>query len=426
VHDLRLLRDNPDALRDALRRRGALDTMGPLVERVEALEHQRRASIRAEEDKRAERNALTEQVRRRKQAGENASELIDRGRVLGAELTELEGRRADIETTFTGLVSELPNIPLPDVPAGGEEANRVIRTWGTPRPADGVRPHWEIAGPDGLGILDLTRGAKVAGSGFVAFRGVGARLVRALMTFMLDLHTTEHGYEELWVPAVVNRASMFGTGQFPKFEDEQYGLTGEELFLIPTAEVPVTNLYRDEILDGSTLPRAFAAYSPCFRREAGAAGKDTRGLLRLHQFDKVELVRYTTPEDSVAQHELLTRHAELVLQRLELPYRVVLLAAGDTGFASAKTYDLEAWAPGVGKWLEISSCSTFTDFQARRANIRYRPAGGGKPAFVHTLNGSGTAFPRLIAALLEHYQDPDGSVRVPEVLRPALGVDRLG
>jgi seryl-tRNA synthetase len=219
---------------------------------------------------------------------------------------------------------------------------------------------------------------------------------------------------------------MFGTAQFPKFEDEQYGLVNEDLFLIPTSEVPITNLYRDEILDGASLPRAFTTYTPCFRREAGAHGKDTRGLLRLHQFDKVELVRLTTPEDSAAQHELLTSHAEAVLQRLGLPYRVVLLAAGDTGFGSAKTYDLEAWAPGVGKWLEVSSCSTFMDFQARRANIRFRPAGGGKPAFVHTLNGSGLGLARTLAALLEHYQEPDGSVRVPEVLRSRIGVDRLG
>jgi seryl-tRNA synthetase len=426
VHDLRLLRERPDALRDALRRRGVLDTMASTVDRAEALERDRRACIRAEEEKRAAANALTQEVRRRKQEHVDATDLIEQGRVLGAELAQLESQRAAAESAFTALGLEFPNITLPDVPAGGETANVVVRSWGTPRPEGGIRPHWEVAGPEGLGILDLARGAKVAGSGFVAFRGLGARLVRSLMTFMIDLHTREHGYEEVWIPFVVNRASMTGTAQFPKFADDQYGIEGDDLFLVPTAEVPVTNLYRDEILDAAALPRGFVTYSPCFRREAGAHGKDTRGLLRLHQFDKVELVRYSTPDESPAQLELMTGHAEAVLQRLGLPYRVVLLAAGDTGFASAKTYDLEVWAPGVGKWLEVSSCSTCTDFQARRANIRFRPGGASKPTFVHTLNGSATAFPRLIATLLEHYQEPGGAVRVPDVLRPALGVDRLG
>jgi seryl-tRNA synthetase len=426
VHDLRLLRERPDALRDALRRRGVLDTMASTVDRAEALERDRRACIRAEEEKRAAANALTQEVRRRKQEHVDATDLIEQGRVLSAELAQLESQRAAAESAFTALGLEFPNITLPDVPAGGETANVVVRSWGTPRPEGGIRPHWEVAGPEGLGILDLARGAKVAGSGFVAFRGLGARLVRSLMTFMIDLHTREHGYEEVWIPFVVNRASMTGTAQFPKFADDQYGIEGDDLFLVPTAEVPVTNLYRDEILDAAALPRGFVTYSPCFRREAGAHGKDTRGLLRLHQFDKVELVRYSTPDESPAQLELMTGHAEAVLQRLGLPYRVVLLAAGDTGFASAKTYDLEVWAPGVGKWLEVSSCSTCTDFQARRANIRFRPGGASKPTFVHTLNGSATAFPRLIATLLEHYQEPGGAVRVPDVLRPALGVDRLG
>jgi seryl-tRNA synthetase len=253
-----------------------------------------------------------------------------------------------------------------------------------------------------------------------------ARMIRAFMNAMLDLHSGEFGYEECWVPVVVNRSSMVGTGQLPKFEDDMYALEEKELFLIPTAEVPVTNLYRDEILAAEDLPKAFCAYSPCFRREAGSAGKDTRGVLRVHEFDKVELVRYCVPEDGEAQLALLLGHAESVLQRLGLPYRVVLLAAGDTGFGSAKTYDLEVFAPGVGKWLEVSSCSLFTDFQARRANIRFRPAPGEKPRFVYTLNGSGLAFPRIFAAILEHYQQPDGSVVVPEALRPWVGADRLG
>ncbi len=413
-------------MRDALRRRGALDALAPTLERAARLELLRRTCIHAEEEKRAEANAITQDVRRLKQAHEDTGDLIERGRALGAELQRLERERAEAESAFTDLVAELPNVPLADVPAGGAEANVVVRTWGTPRPAGEVRPHWEVAGPEGLQLIDLARGAKVAGSGFVVFRGLGARLVRSLFNAMLDLHTGTHGYEEIWIPFVANRASFFGTAQFPKFEDEQYGIDGTDLFLIPTAEVPITNLYRDEILDPGSLPRGFVAYSPCFRREAGAHGKDTRGLLRVHEFDKVELVRYCAPEESSAQLELLTGHAEAVLQRLGLPYRVLMLAAGDTGFASAKTYDLEVWAPGVGQWLEVSSCSTFTDFQARRANIRYRPSAGAKPQFVHTLNGSALALPRVIAAMLEHYQEPGGGVRVPEWLRPALGVDRLG
>jgi seryl-tRNA synthetase len=318
---------------------------------------------------------------------------------------------------------ELPNFTLPEVPTGGEECNVIVREWGTPRIEEGLRPHWEIA--EKLGILDLARGAKISGSGFVVYRGAGARLVRSLMNLFLDVHTREHGYEEVWVPVVVNRATMTGTAQLPKFEDDMYGLRDEDMFLIPTAEVPVTNLYRDEMLDGTQLPRSFCAYSPCFRREAGSAGKDTRGILRVHEFDKVELVRYSAPEQSASEHELMTTHATTLLERLGLPYRVKLLAAGDTGFASAKTYDLETYAAGVGAWLEVSSSSTFTDFQARRANIRYRPAPGEKPRFIHTLNASGLAFPRVIAALLEHYQQPDGSVALPEPLHAYFGGDAL-
>lgn len=423
MHDLKLLRENVALLREGMRRRQRLEALGPVIDRAEALDRRRRALLGRVEERKAARNAASQEVARRKRAGEDAEELIVRTRALGDEIAALERECDEVVAELEALQYELPNIPLPDVPEGGEEANRVVRTWGEPRPADGVRPHWEVG--ERLGLLDLARGAKISGSGFVVFRGLGARLTRALMSFMLDLHTREHGYEELWVPALVNRQSMTGTGQLPKFEDDAY-LATDDLFLIPTAEVPVTNLYRDEVLDASALPKAMTAYSPCFRREAGAHGKDTRGLIRVHEFDKVELVRYTTPEDSNAQLELLTSHAEVVLQRLGLPYRVVLLAAGDLGFASAKTYDLEVWAPGVGKWLEVSSCSTFTDFQARRANIRYRPAPGAKPRFVHTLNGSGLAFPRTIIALLEHYQRPDGTVAVPDVLQPYLGADVLG
>ncbi len=288
---------------------------------------------------------------------------------------------------------------------------------------DGVKPHWEIGAS--LGMIDLERAGKVSGSGFVFYRGVGARLIRSLIAMFMDTHREEHGYEEVWPPLLVNRATMTGTGQLPKFEDDAYGTRGDDLFLIPTAEVPVTNLYRDEIIESDAMPMAFVAYSKCFRREAGSAGKDTRGILRTHEFDKVELVRYTSPETSAEQLELLTHHAETMLERLELPYRRKLLAAGDTGFSSAMTYDFECWAPGVGAWLEVSSCSTFTDFQARRANIRYRPAKGEKPRFVHTLNGSGLAFPRTIACLLEHHQNADGTVTVPAALRAYLGVDTL-
>jgi seryl-tRNA synthetase len=375
------------------------------------------------EERKAARNTGSQEVARRKRAGEDASELIAHGRALGEEIGRLEGELATIEQALDVILMEVPNMTLPDVPAGGEEHNVIVRSWGTPRPSEGVKPHWEIAAAQG--IIDLERGAKVSGSGFVLYRGKGARLVRALMNFFVDIHVEQHVYEEIWPPLLVNRASMTGTGQLPKFEDDAYKIAGDDLFLIPTAEVPVTNMYRDEILDGATLPRGFCAYTPCFRREAGSAGKDTRGILRVHQFDKVELVRYCAPERSDAELALLLGHAESMLQRLGLPYRVKLLAAGDTGFSSAKTFDLEVWAPGVGSWLEVSSVSNFTDFQARRANIRYRPAPGEKPRFVHTLNGSGLAFPRTIASILEHYQQPDGSVVVPEVLRPYVGTDRL-
>ena len=424
MHDLRVFREHADALREGMRRRNKLDQYGASIDEGVALDLRRRTIIQAVEEKKAERNANSQEVARRKRAGDDAPPgLIASGRTLGAEIAVLEEELSSAETRLNELLLDIPNVTLDDVPEGGEEANRVITTWGTPRPSDGVKPHWEVG--EALGIIDLMRGAKVSGSGFAFFRGLGARLVRTLINWFIDTHVREHGYEEIWTPVLVNRATMIGTGQLPKFEEDMYALRDDPLYLIPTAEVSVTNLYRDEILDAAMLPKGFVAYSPCFRREAGAAGKDTRGLLRVHQFDKVEIVRYCTPEQAPEEHERLTRHAETLLERLELPYRRVLLAAGDTGFAGAKTYDLEAWAPGVGKWLEVSSCSTFTDFQARRANIRYRPAGGEKPRFLHTLNGSALAFPRIIACLLEHYQRADGSVTVPEPLRGLIGSDRL-
>jgi seryl-tRNA synthetase len=424
MHDVRLVRDRLGELREAMRRREALDALGPQLDRCEGLERERRQLIQAVEERKAARNASSQEVARRKRAGEPADDLIAQGRALGEEIGRLERELGETEGRLQAILLDVPNVTASDVPAGDESQNVVVRSWGEPRPSAGVRPHWEIAAEHGL--IDLERAAKISGSGFAVFRGSGARLVRALMSFFLDVHTREHGYEEIWPPVLVNRASMTGTGQLPKFEDDAYKVAGDELFLIPTAEVPVTNLYRDEIIEGADLPKGFCAYTPCFRREAGSAGKDTRGVLRMHQFDKVELVRYCAPEQSGVELETLLGHAESMLQRLGIPYRVKLLAAGDTGFASAKTYDLEAWAPGVGAWLEVSSCSTFTDFQARRANIRYRPAKGEKPRFVHTLNGSGLAFPRTIACILEHYQQADGTVTVPDVLRPYLGTDRIG
>ena len=418
-----MVREHIDALRAGMRRRGALDALSPTIDRAVNLDKSRRDTIQAVEERKAARNTVTQQVGQRKRAGQAAEDLQKRSRELGDEIARLDRELAQTESELSAILLELPNITLDQVPAGGEESNVVVRSRGTPRDGARVQPHWEIG--TRLGLIDFERGAKISGSGFIVFRRAGARLVRSLMNLMLDVHTREHGYEETWVPVVVNRASMIGTAQLPKFEVDMYALKDEDGFLIPTAEVPLTNLYRDEILPESELPKAFTAYSPCFRREAGAAGKDTRGLLRVHEFDKVELVRYVTPETSGEQLELLTAHAEKILELLELPYRVVRLASGDTGFASAHTYDLEVYAPGVGKWLEVSSCSSFTDFQARRANIRYKPADGGKPRFVHTLNGSGLAFPRIIASILEHHQQEDGSVLVPAALRTYLGAERL-
>ena len=424
MHDVKLVRERLDDLREAMRRREALGALGAQLDACEGLDRERRLLIQAVEERKAARNAGSQEVARRKRAGEPADDLIAQGRALGDEIARIEQELSHAEGRLASILLEVPNITAEDVPAGDESHNVIVRSWGEPRDSAGVRPHWEIAAAQGL--FDLERASRISGSGFVVFRRDGARLVRALLNFFMDTHAREHGYEEVWPPVLVNRSSMTGTGQLPKFEDDAYAVAGDDLFLVPTAEVPVTNLYRDEILDGADLPMAFCAYTPCFRREAGAAGKDTRGIQRLHQFDKVELVRYCASEQSEVELELLLGHAESILQRLGIPYRVKLLAAGDTGFSSAKTYDLEAWAPGVGAWLEVSSCSTFTDFQARRANIRYRPAKGEKPRFVHTLNGSGLAFPRTLACILEHYQQPDGTVIVPEVLRPYVGSERLG
>lgn len=421
--DVRRLRSDPDGSRASLARRGDPSVLEQL-DRILALDRRRRDLLTRTESIKAERNAASEEVARRKKQGEPADHLLAQLKASGDEVKRLDAEVRTVDAELEATVLLVPNFPLDGIPDGDATANRVVRSWGTARAFDFTpRPHWELGAA--LGLLDLPAGAKIAGSGFPLFRGQGARLVRALASFMLDLHTREHGYEEVAPPVIVNRASMTGTGQLPKFAEDLYAVTADDLFLIPTAEVSVTNIHRDEVLDRSRLPIGYCAWTPCFRREAGAHGKDTRGLIRVHQFDKVELVRFVTPEQAEAEHERITRDAESVLQRLELPYRVVELAAGDTGSSAARTYDLEVWAPGVGAWLEVSSASTFTDYQARRANIRYRPEPKAKPEFVHTLNASGVAFPRCIVALLENGQQADGSVKLPAALVPYVGVERL-
>jgi seryl-tRNA synthetase len=423
VIDLKRLRQDPEGSRASLLRRRD-PALAESVDALLDLDRERREMLVRVEALKAERNAANEEVARRKRAREPADDLMARLKESGDEVKLLDGRLREVESALERLALTLPNFPADVTPDGDAAANRLVRTWGELPTFDfEPKPHWEVAAA--LGILDLPAGAKLTGSGFPVFRGMGARLVRVLAGFMLDLHTREHGYVEIAPPYLVNRATLTGTGQLPKFEDDLYGFAADDLFLIPTAEVPVTNLHRDEILESADLPRGYVAHTPCFRREAGAHGKDTRGLIRVHQFDKVELVRFSRPEESDAEHERMTGHAEAVLQRLEIPYRVVELAAGDTGFGSARTFDLEVWAAGVGTWLEASSSSTFTDFQARRASIRFRREPRAKPEFVHTLNASGVAFPRTIIALLENNQAADGSVRVPKALVPYLGVDRL-
>ncbi len=422
--DLRWIRQSPEEVRERLALRGDAEESGARIDRILASDERRRRLIAEGESLKARRNTVSQEVGERKRAGGDADELIREMRSVSDRIKEIDQALRDTEAEIEDLLLRLPNAPDPAVPPGGEEQNQVVREWGErPDFSFEPRPHWELG--EELGLLDLPKGAKVAGSGFPAFTGPGARLQRALINWMLELHSGEHGYTEAVPPFVVNLAAMRGTGQYPKFvEDEDaYVIPQDDLYLIPTAEVPVTNFHREELLDASRLPISYTAYSPCFRREAGAAGKDTRGLLRVHQFDKVELVRFERPEDSDEALERLTGHAERVLQLLGLPYRVVLLAAGDLGFSARRTYDLEVWAPGVGRWLEVSSSSNFGDYQARRADIRFRRAPGEKPEYVHTLNASGVALPRTIVALIENYQRPDGSVVVPEILRPYVGTD---
>ncbi len=421
--DVRRLRQDPASARADLARR--LDTEAlQQLDRALELDTRRRESIGQVERLQAERNLQTEAVARRKREKLPSDDLLAELKQSGERVRGLEADLRDTELLLEGHLAAIPNFVLDSAPDGDATANRVVREWGTPPTFDFTpKPHWELGAA--LGLFDMTRGAKLAGTGFPLFTGQGARLVRALANFMLDLHTTEHGYLEVQPPYLVNEASVRGTGQLPKFQEDLYLSERDALYLIPTAEVPLTNIYRDEILDASVLPITLTAYTPCFRREAGSHGKDTRGLIRVHQFDKVELVRLCKPEASEQDHALITLQAETVLQRLGLPYRVLALAAGDTGFSSACTFDLEVWGSGVGAWLEVSSASTFTDFQARRANIRYRPAPGAKPEFVHTLNASGVAFPRAIIALLENGQQVDGSVILPAALVPYVGTDRL-
>ena len=421
--DLRFVRQNPEVVRAALRRRRVEE--GDLDALLEADARWRRDLQRLEE-LRAQRNETSEAIGRLRRQGADASELIAAMRRVGETIKELEERVRRLEQEIQERLLRIPMIPDPDVPEGDDADDNVeVRRWGEPPRFDfEPKAHWDL-GP-ALGILDFERAAKITGARFTVFRDRGARLVRALIQFMLDLHTQEHGYTEVLPPFLVHRQSMVGTGQLPKFEDDAFRVADSDLFLVPTAEVPVTNLYRDEILDAAQLPIYHVAYTPCFRAEAGSAGRDTRGLIRQHQFDKVELVKFVHPDRSAEEHERLVADAEAVLQRLGLPYRVVLICTGDMGFAQAKQYDLEVWMPSYGRYVEISSCSNYRDYQARRANIRFRPEPGARPRFVHTLNGSGLAVGRTLAALLENYQQADGSVVIPEALRPYMGgVQRL-
>jgi seryl-tRNA synthetase len=420
--DIRRLRSEPDAVRRALAKRDP--ELPAAVDRVLEVDERRREALGVVNDLKAERNEASKRVGELKRAGEDADAIIARTKELGERIAELDEIVRDADDEILRVLLDVPNTPLDEVPSGGEDDNVVLCTWGEAAVFDfEALAHWDLG--ERLGVLDLARGAKVSGSGFPVLRGLGARLQRGLINFFLDVHTGEHGYTELRVPYLVTPESMTGTGQLPRFADESYRVERDDLWLVPTAEVPVTNLHRDELLSADELPLRYTAYSPCFRREAGAAGKDTRGLLRVHQFDKVELVRYELPERSREALEELTRHAEVLLERLGLHHRRLLLATGDLGRSGALTYDLEVWAPGVGRWLEVSSCTTFTDYQARRAQIRFRRSQADKPELVHTLNGSGLALPRVIAALLETYQEADGSVALPEMLHPYVGTDRL-
>lgn len=419
--DLKFVRDNMNVVEEALKKRGSSVNLNDFKK----LEEDRRKLLNEGEKLKSNRNIVSEKIAVLKKNKENADDLIEEMRKVSQSIKEIDEKIKDIETKLEEILLTIPNIPNDSVPDGlTDEDNRVERIWGDPKKFNfEPKPHWDIG--EDLDIIDFERGAKVSGARFIFYKSGGARLERALINFMLDLHTTEHGYIELFPPFMVNRRSMIGTGQLPKFAEDMFKVENTDYWLIPTAEVPVTNIYGGEILNEKDLPIYHTAYSACFRAEAGAHGRDTRGLIRQHQFNKVELVKFTTQENSYEELEKLTNNAERVLQLLELPYRVVTLCAGDLGFSSAKTYDLEVWLPSFNTYKEISSCSNFEDFQARRANIRYRSAKG-KPKYVHTLNGSGLAIGRTLSAILENYQQEDGSVIIPEVLRKYMGgVDKL-
>ncbi|WP_256760356.1 serine--tRNA ligase [Cohnella sp. WQ 127256] len=416
--DVKLLRNEFDTVAQALTNRNAsLD----LIAAFPQLDISRREKLTESEQLKNRRNVVSQDVAKLKKNGENADDLIAEMRNVNDRIKLLDEEVREIEAEMDALQLAIPNVPHESVPVGAsEEDNVVVRTVGVPTTFEyDPKPHWELG--NDLSILDFEAAAKVTGSRFVFYKGLGARLERALINFMMDLHSDQHGYEEILPPYIVNRDSLIGTSQLPKFEEDLFKIEGTDYFLIPTAEVPVTNFHRDEILSVDALPKAFVAFSACFRSEAGASGRDTRGLIRQHQFNKVELVQLVAPDKSYEVLEELTGHAEKVLQLLELPYRVLALCTGDMGFASAKTYDLEVWLPSAGTYREISSCTNFEDFQARRAGIRYRPENGAKPEFVHTLNGSGLALGRTVAAIIENYQQVDGTVKVPEVLKPYMG-----
>ncbi len=431
---LQRLREDAETVREGAIKKGEDPT---LVDRAVTLDAERRESQGQADALRNEKKGLSERIGAAIKGGASpqgteVAELRAGSQALDARIAALDRTVETAQTELDDLMLRIPNPPDPGIPVGGEEASVIVRTWGEPQAhaqteLDGAtwtrRPHWEIA--EALGVIDLAAGAKIAGSGFPLYRGAGAALQRALIDLFIGIHTAEHGMTEVWPPIVVNTASARGTGQIPDKEDQMYVITRDDLYLVPTAEVPVTNIHRDEIIEADRLPIRYVAYTPCFRREAGAAGAKTRGILRVHQFDKVEMVCFERPEDSGETLEWLTARAEVVLQRLALPYRVKLMATGDMGFTQAKKYDLEVWAPGVEDWLEVSSVSNFRDFQARRMNIRWRPEPGARPEVLHTLNGSGLALARIVAAILETGQQADGTVIVPEALRPRLGV-RIG
>lgn len=417
--DLKFIRSHQKTVQEALDKRNNDFDLEQLLD----VDQERRSLIAESENLKNRRNTLSQEVGKLKAAKQDATQIMDEVRGISSQIKEMDQQLADLEDKLNQNMLMIPNIPHETVPVGSdEEDNVVLRIEGEPPKFSFTPlPHWDIG--EGLDLLDFERGVKLATARFTVLKGWGAKLERALVNFMLDLHSTEHGYTEVFPPFLVNRQTMTGTGQLPKFEEDLFLCEKDDLFLIPTAEVPVTNLYSSEILPEEALPIYHTAYTACFRAEAGAAGRDTRGLIRQHQFNKVELVKFTTPEDSYLELEKLLNDAEEVLRRLKLPYRVVTLSTGDLGFSAAKTYDLEVWFPAAGTYREISSCSNFEDFQARRANIRYRPEQGAKPRFVHTLNGSGLAIGRTLAAVLENYQQEDGSVVVPEALRPYMGID---